>query len=150
MKMLCHLRTVEYSIGQFLCSVLGMGRHKAYPEVALYLVQFTQKLRKSHTLIKVLSVGIDVLSQKHYLLVAVTDQSPYLIDYILRLSAALSASDIGNYAVGAEIIAAEHYRHRCLEAAVTYLRHNSGEVVILADIRREFRSVETFQQKMRQ
>ncbi len=98
-----------------------MRRHEANDEITVYVVDASEKLRKACFTAKVIAVGVDVLTEEHYLLVAVLDESLDLADYILGTAAALFAAYIWDNAVGAEVIAAKHYRHGRLERALANL-----------------------------
>ncbi len=127
-----------------------MRGHETYPEIALDIVEPSQKLREGHLASQIIAVGVDVLSEQHYLLVALTHEPLYLGDDVLGAAAALSAADIGHYAVGAEVVAAEHYRHTRLERASAHLLYSAGEIIVFGDIRLEAFSVESIEQQPRQ
>ena len=109
--MLCHLFTVENRIGKLFSCIFRMGRHEAYQEISLYPVKLPEKLRETHFAVKIIAVGIDILTEEHNFLVAVLHEFTHFIDDVLRFSAPLSASYVGNDAVCTEIVASEHYWH---------------------------------------
>ena len=63
---------------------------------------------KRDRMFQILSIGVDILSQKHDFHYAVFYQSFNLPDNIFRLSAALPSPHIGHNAVAAEVVAAKH------------------------------------------
>ena len=88
--------------------ILGVGGHETDPLQSLDSFYFLQKLCKGNGLFQIFTVGIYILSQQHDLHNAVRHQSLDLTDDILRITAALPATDIRYNTVAAEIIAAEH------------------------------------------
>ena len=85
-----------------------MGCHKTDTFQSLNLLHLLQQLGKSHRLVQILSVGIDILSQEHDFYHAVCDQFFNLTDNIDRLTTALPAPDIRYNTITAKIIATEH------------------------------------------
>ena len=85
-----------------------MTGHEAQDEVPLQGVQLPQKIGKIQAAPQVLPIGVHVLAQEIDLFETLCDQFPGFPDHVLRLPAPLPAPDIGDDAVGAEIVAAVH------------------------------------------
>ena len=88
--------------------ILGMRGHKADPPDPVHFAHFFEKLRKTDRVPESFAIGVDILSKQHDLCHAVCGQSLDLPYDLARIPAPLSAADIGNDAVAAEIVAAEH------------------------------------------
>ena len=121
--MTAYLFTVAYRINKLVGAVLRVRGHKAYSEIPRQRVYATQKLRKADTAFKPLAVGIYILPQKGYFPVPCGNHFFSLGNYRLGLPRALAPPYIWHYAVGAEIIAAVHYRQPALEGTVPFYRN---------------------------
>ena len=69
-----------------------------------------EELREVHRLLKPLAVGVHILAQEGDLFVAGLDKLPALLHHPVRMAAFLPAPDIGDNAVGTEVVAAQHHR----------------------------------------
>ena len=76
-------------LDQFIGEILRMGSHETDPLQSFDLLDSSKELRKGHRLFQILSVGVDVLSQKHDFHDTVCHQPFDLPDNVLRLPAAL-------------------------------------------------------------
>ena len=85
-----------------------MGGHETDPLQSRNLIDLSQKLRKCHRMLQILTIGVDILAKQHDFHHAVSHQALDLCDNVLRLSAALPSSYIRNDAVAAEVVAAKH------------------------------------------
>ena len=83
-----------------------MGSHKANPLQSLDFIEHVQQIGKIHTVLT--AIGIDVLTQQHDFLHAVSCKLPNFTENFRRLSAPLPAPGIRHDAVSAEIVAAKH------------------------------------------
>ena len=117
---LCH------GVEELLGSVSGMAGHEADEEIAGELGNRGQQIGKIEALAQILAVGVDVLAQQGDLTGAVFDELAALGQDVLHLAAALTAADVGDDAVGAEIVAAVHDGHPALQGVVTDLGNALG------------------------
>ena len=108
MQMAADLFGVLHGIDEFIGEILRMRSHEADPLKSLDLFHSSQEFRKCDWLFQVLSVGVDVLSQKHDFHDTVSYKTLDLLDNIFRLSASLASAHIRHDAVAAEVVAAEH------------------------------------------
>ena len=121
--MTAYLFAIAYRINKLMGAVLRVRGHKAYSEIPRQRVYAPQKLRKADTAVQPLAVGIYILPQKGYFPVPCGNHFFSLGNYRLRLPRALAPPYIRHYAVGAEIIAAVHYRQPALEGTVPFYRN---------------------------
>ena len=108
MKMEADLFAVAHRIDQLLREILRVGGHETDPLKTFDLFHSSQEFRKCDRIFQILSVGVDVLSQKHDFHDTVSHQSLDLLNNIFRLPASLASAHIRHDAVAAEVIAAEH------------------------------------------
>ena len=112
-----------------------MAGHKADEIIALYLVDVAEQVGKIVDLtvvaLCVLAVAVDVLTKKSYILVTALYKLTHLGDYILWATASLATSDVRHDTVGAEIVAAVHYRHPRAVGRLTVYRQALGNEVFL-------------------
>ena len=118
MQMRAELFFLRHRPDQVVREILRVRGHEAYPLYALHTADPAQESGKGGRLGEFFPVGIDVLPEQHDLLHAVRGQMADLREDILRLAADLAAADIGNNAVGAEIIAPVHDVHAGFEAVL--------------------------------
>ena len=97
-----------HGVKELLPRVPGVAGHEANEEFPVQGGDGRQQVRKIPAPVQVLAVGIDILAQEGDLPAARGDQLPALLENFLRLAAPLPAPDIGDDAVGTEIIAAVH------------------------------------------
>ena len=109
-------------LNNLIAKILWMGSHIAYPLNALYLVYHLQKLGKG-CLFMIFAIGVYILSQQSNLLVALSHSLLYLPHNILWQSAALPASYIRNYAIGAKVVTAIHNRNPGGKGCITLNGH---------------------------
>ena len=93
---------------QFIRQIFWMGRHKPDSLQSLDFFNLLKKLCKCHRMLQILSIGIDILSQKHNLHNSVCYETLNLTYDRFRVSAAFPSTHIWYNTVTAEIIAAEH------------------------------------------
>ena len=103
---------------ELLRRVLGVAGHEADEKLARNVVYHAYEVGKIRFAAEVAAVGVYVLPQQGYVLVAVGDELPRLGHDILRTAGALPAADVWHDAVGAEIIAAVHDRQPRLDLPV--------------------------------
>ena len=125
------MAALGHGVKQLIAGILGLGRHKADQVVAVDLVQLPQKVRKVPGLRQVLSVGVHVLAQQGDLLEALRRQLADLLHDLLRGAAALPAPDIGDDAVGAEVVAPIHDGHPRPDPALPDHGHPLGNGAVL-------------------
>ena len=87
-----------------------MRGHIPHPFNTFHLVHHGQQLGKVSLLV-VLAIGINILSQQGNLFVALFNSFFHLSNNFLRQTAAFPSPDIRNNAIGTEIIAPVHNRH---------------------------------------
>ena len=120
---------VRHDPDQVVGQILRVGRHKTDPLKPVDLLDLLQELRKGYRMFQRLSVGVDVLSQKHDFHDPVRHQTFDLTDDGLRITAPLPSPDIRNDAVAAEVIAAEHNIHAGFERIFTLAREILHDLV---------------------
>ena len=107
-----------HGLKQLLRRVLGVAGHEADEKLARDVVYHAYEVGEIRFPAEIAAVGVYVLSQQGYVLVAVGYELPRLGHDILRTAGALPAADVGYDAVGAEIIAAVHDRQPRLDLTV--------------------------------
>ena len=115
MELLADLGVFCNGVKELAAGVLGVRGHEAQAEFARKLRNLRHEVGKVHAAGQILAIRIDVLAQQGDLLVARGDQPAALLQHVLRAAAALTAAHVGHDAVGAEIVAAVHHGHPCLE-----------------------------------
>ena len=105
-----------------------MAGHKPEDEISLQGGKRSQKIREIHVQPQILAVGIDVLAQKGDVPIALGNHLPDLRLHILRPAAPFPATDVGDDAVGAEVVAAVHDADPALELAQPFHRKPLGNV----------------------
>jgi hypothetical protein len=78
--------------------VVAFNRSKSLEEICKIAIEIASS-----------AVRIDVLTEESDILVALGDKTAHLGFYCIRMAASLASANVGNNAVGAEIIAAVHY-----------------------------------------
>ena len=131
MEVTRHFLTRRNGIEQFGSGILGMGSHKANGEVTLNGVDTAKQLGKIDAMTLPFSVGIHVLSQQSNLFIARRNQFTSFFENNLRVATALTATDVGHDAVGAEIIATIHNGQPSFETAVTDHGNTLGDHAVL-------------------
>jgi len=111
---------------QFVRQILRVGSHHADAADALHFVHAAQELRERAGRIQALAVGVDVLPQKRDFPAAVFRQEPHFPEDVLRLSAALPATDMGHDAISAEVITAVRDGYPALKTGSTVHRQVLG------------------------
>ena len=94
--------------------VLGIGGREADAADA-GLPHLPQKLREARPAVEVPAVRVHVLAEEGDLAHAVVHQAGALLHYALHHAALLAAPHVGDYAVGAEVVAARHDGHPGVE-----------------------------------
>ena len=124
-----------HHLDQLIRQILGVGGHETDPLQSFDSFYILQKLCKGNGLFQIFTVRIYILSQEHDLYNAVCHQTLDLPDDILRITASLSAADIGDNTIAAEIIAAEHNIDTGFERILSLHRQIFHDLVrILPDI----------------
>ena len=108
-----------------------MAGHEADKVVAGNPVNLPQQVREIHGTVQILAVGVDVLPQQGNLLEAALHQLPDLGQDALRFPAALPAPDVGDDAVGTEVVAPVHDGDPCLHGALPHHGHPLGDGPVL-------------------
>ena len=121
-----HFFAPGHGLKELLGSVLGVGGHKPDEEVSGDRVYLLQQVGEVHGLVQILAVGIHVLPQQGDVLVAVPDQLLHLPEDVLQLPGALPAPDVGDDAVGAEVVAPVHDGHPGLHLVLAHHRDALG------------------------
>ena len=85
-----------------------MARHKVQKVISLYLIKLCEKIRKVVVRTKVLSVGVDVLTEERNVAVALCYECLNLVYYVFLAAATLATSYVRNNTVCAKIITAIH------------------------------------------
>ena len=93
----------DHIVGQ----ILGVRCHETDPAYSLYFADLSEQVREGAGNIQIFAVGIDILPQQHDFHHTVGGKTLALTQDLDRLPAPLPPSHIGDYAVAAEIIAAE-------------------------------------------
>ena len=97
-----------HRLNQLIGQILRMRSHKADALKSLDLIDTAKKLSKRHRIFQVLSVGVDVLTEKHDLDNAICNETADLCENLLRLTASLTSTHIRNDAVTAKVVTAKH------------------------------------------
>ena len=111
MEMSCHLGTVRNGSDEPVRGVFGMGGHEPQTEIPFQRTDCPDNVGKVRIRIgqrQILPVGVHILSQQGDVLCPVGNEHFRFGENILHPAAPLSTSDIGDDAVGAEIVAAVH------------------------------------------
>ena len=93
------LFTLRHRGEQTFAGVFRMTGHETYQEVSRDIVHHADDVREIHSVREILSIGIDVLTQKRDVPVACFHQAARLSQHVLGSAAALAAADVGDYAV---------------------------------------------------
>ena len=125
MKLTGNMLTVCHDVKEPGRGVLGMAGHKAYPEFSRNPVNLFQQIREMIVCIQIIAVGVDILAQKGNFLVSGLYQLPDLRKDRRGFPAALPAPDVGNNAVGTEIIASVHDGNPSLHAPFPHHRDSA-------------------------
>ena len=105
----------RHRVEELVAGVPRMGGHEAEGEIPVQLRDLSEQVREVDLHAQILAVGVDVLAQEGEFLIAPAYQVPAFVQNVLRQAAALPAPDVGDDAVGAEIVAAVHDRDPGLE-----------------------------------
>ena len=108
-----------HNFNQFIRKIFWMGSHKTNTLQSFHLFQHSEKLGKGHWIFQSFSVGVYILSQKHYLGNSVRHKSFHFLYNGLRFTASLSSSYIRHNTVAAEVVAAKHDIYTGFERIVT-------------------------------
>ena len=95
--------------------------YEANQKISLNGSDLCQQIGKVHIISKILAVGVYILSQQGNFFTAVFNQGAAFCQNILFFTTAFPTTDIGDDAVSAEIIAAVHNRHPCLQGIIPHL-----------------------------
>ena len=125
-----NLFTLGNSIQKFYRTILGMRGHKAYSEISVDCIDFTKKSCEINVVFESLTVRVNVLSEKHYLLEACVYHFASLGYNLFFSSGNLSSSDVWHDTVGTEIVAAVHYRKPTLKILVAVNRDSLDDIVV--------------------
>ena len=98
-----------HGVEELVGGILGVAGHKTQQEIAVQAGQLVQKVGKAARLGQILSVGVHILSQQGDLFITLGNQTFYIGNNAGFVPAALPTPDIGDDAVGAEIVAPIHY-----------------------------------------
>ncbi len=112
-----HMAARRHRVEELGRRVLGLAGHEAHPVVAVDPVDLREEIGKIIACAEILAVAVDVLAEQRDLLITCRDQLAHLAHDLLRLAAALAATDVGHDAVRAEVVAAVHDAHPCAHAA---------------------------------
>ena len=85
-----------------------MAGHEPNQKISGDLGNLFQQVCKIHSAVQILAIGIHILPQQGDVLDTAGDQLTALLQNVLGLAAALPAPDVGDNAVGAEVVAAIH------------------------------------------
>ena len=94
-----------------------MRCHEADDKFTFYRIEPAEQLREVHSL--VLAVGVHILPEQQYLTVTFAHKFPYFRYDLFRFAGAFPAAYFRHDAECAEVVAAVHDRHACLEPAVS-------------------------------
>jgi len=122
-----HFFAPGHGLKELLGGVLGVGGHKPDEEVPGNGIHLLQQVGKVHGFIQVFAVGVHILPQQGDVLVALGHQFPHLVQNVLRLPGALPAPDVGDDAVGAEVVAPVHDGHPGLYLVLAHHRDALGD-----------------------
>ena len=95
-------------LNQLIRKVLRMRSHKTDALQSFHFFQHGKKLGKGHWIFQSFSVGIYILSQKHYFGNSVCHKTFHFLYNGFRFPASLSSSNIRHNTVATEVIAAKH------------------------------------------
>ena len=126
-----HMGAPGHGLEELVPGVLGVAGHEADQVVPGDLVDLREEVGEIHGGLQVLAVGVDVLAQEGDVLVPLVHQLPDLRQDVPRLPAPLPAPDIGDDAVGAEVVAAVHDGDPGLHRALPDHRHPLGDGAVL-------------------
>ncbi len=125
-QLLGDLGVLRHGVKELFGGVSGVAGHEADQKVPGELGDLGQQVREVHAAVQVLAIGIDVLTQKGDLLAAAVNERLALGQNGLRAAAALPAPDIGDNAIGAEIVAAVHDGYPGLQGRIPHLGNALG------------------------
>ena len=111
MQVLADPGKIPHSDDEFVREILRMRGREAYALDALDAVYHLQEPGEVDAAV---FIGVDVLSQQRDLPDAQSGQVVDLGQYFLVVFAPLPAPDVGDYAIGAEVVAATHDAHEGL------------------------------------
>ena len=106
-------------LDKLIRGVLWVACHKANEEVTGKRGYTREKLGKIYIRV----IGVYVLTEEGYFLYACGNKLAALLQYCLTFAAAFPAPYVRDYAVGAEVVAAVHYRNPRLMAVPAHGRH---------------------------
>lgn len=106
--------------------VLGVAGHKPDEELTGNGVDLLQQPREIHAQVQVFPVGVDVLAQKRDVFVPGVHQGSHFVQDLLRLAAPFPSPDVGDDAVGAEVVTPVHDGHPALEPVLAHRRDALG------------------------
>ena len=116
MKMRHDLFAVSHRLYKLIGAILGMRGHKSYDKISVKGVKPSPAAAQSLWDFQDFSVGVDILAEQGNFLISVLYHLPRLVYDGLGIAAAFPAPDIGHNTVGAEIVAAVHYRQPAFNA----------------------------------
>ena len=119
---------------QTLRCVLGVARHKPDAEIARNGVDLAEERGEIHVLVQPAPVGVYVLSEKRDVLIPGGDESFRLAHDVLTAARPLAPADVGDDAVGAEVVASVHNGEPRLHAAVALAGQTLGDALGAAGV----------------
>ena len=127
MQLLRDFGIARHGVEELLAGITRMAGHEADEKISRNLGNGGQQVGKIHAAAQILAIGVDVLPKKGDFLRAALDQRPALGENVLRLTAALPPTDVGDDAVGAEIVAPVHDGHPGLQPGIAHLGDALGD-----------------------
>ena len=118
-----HVRLFCHDVNELFRRVFRVARHKSDDIIAVDGAYFFDEVGKIALLAQSLAVGIDVLPEQRYLLVAALDKPAHLVHDVFGAARTLASAHVWDDAVRAEIVAAVHYAHPRLIRALAAHRH---------------------------
>ena len=127
MQLLRDFGITRHGVEELLAGITRMACHEADEKIPRNLGNGGQQVGKIHAAAQILAIGVDVLPKKGDFLRAALNQRPALCENVLRLTAAFPPTDVGDDAVGAEIVAAVHDGYPCFQLGIPDLRNALGD-----------------------
>jgi hypothetical protein len=122
-----HLFAPGHGLEELLGGVFGVGCHEADEKITWDGVDRLQQVGEVHGLFQVLAVGVDVLTQQGDVLIALLHQLADLGQNVLWIPGTLTAPDVGDNAVGTEVVAAVHNGHPGFNLVLAHYRNPFGD-----------------------
>ena len=123
MKLVCTLFALRHCSEQFFRCILRMACHKSDQKLTRNIIYHSYQIRKICSAVKILPVGIDVLSKQCNIFIPFRHKFLRFGDNIFRQSRAFSSPYVRYNAVRAEIVAPIHDGKPCFYRAVSFQRY---------------------------